>query len=78
MRYIVPVSDVTIEMARKAKDHVRTIAAGAAGVTGIGLARVGGSYAVKVNLRGDKKPDVPLQVDGVPVVFEQTGSISPR
>lgn len=72
------VTDVTIEMARKAKEHVRGIAAGFAGVTGIGLARVGGSYAVKVNLRGSERPEMPPQVDGVPVVYEQTGPITPR
>jgi hypothetical protein len=71
-------ADVTIDMARKAKEQVRDIAAGFAEVTGIGLARVGGSYAVKVNLRGEKQPGMPPQVDGVPVVYEQTGSVTPR
>ncbi len=71
-------TDVTIAMARKAKDRVRTIAAGCAGVTGIGLAKVDGDYAVKINLRGSEKPDVPPQVDGVRVVFERTGAITPQ
>lgn len=71
-------TDVTIEMARKAKDHVRDLAVRFAGVTGIGLVRVDGSYAVKVNLRGEKEPDMPPLVDGVPVVYERTGAVSAR
>lgn len=71
-------ADVTLDKARKAKDQVRHLAAGFAAVTGVGLARIGSSYAVKVNVRGEDRPNVPSQVDGVPVVCEQTGSITPR
>jgi len=71
-------ADVTIEMARKAKDHVRELAVRFEGVTGIGLVRVDGTYAVKVNLRGEMQPDMPPQVDGVPVVYERTGAVSAR
>jgi hypothetical protein len=69
-------ADVTIEMARKAKDHIRDLATHFVGVTGIGLVRVGGSYAVKVNLRGEKQPGMPPLVYGVPIVYEHTGAIS--
>jgi hypothetical protein len=71
-------AEVTIDMARQAKARVRDMAADFGEVTGIGLAMVGGSYAVKVNLRGEKRPGMPPQVDGVPVFYEQTGPARPR
>ena len=71
-------ADVTIEMARKAKTLVRDLAAGLTQVSGVGLSRIDGSYAVKVNLREACKLDIPAQVNGVPVVCEYTGPISVR
>lgn len=49
-------------------------------VTGVGITRVGGEYAVKVNLSEAMDPalDVPTDIDGVPVTIEVTGIIRPR
>lgn len=49
-------------------------------VTGVGITRVRGEYAVKVNLSEAIDPDVevPANIDGVPVCVEVTGTIRPR
>ena len=49
-------------------------------VTGVGITRVEGEYAVKVNLSGALDPSVelPADIDGVPVCVEVTGTIRPR
>jgi hypothetical protein len=49
-------------------------------VTGVGITRVGGEYAVKVNLREAVVPavEMPADIDGVPVRVEITGTIKPR
>lgn len=49
-------------------------------VTGVGLTRVKGEYAVKVNLSEPVDPDieVPTDIDGVPVRVEVTGTLRPR
>lgn len=46
-------------------------------VTGVGITRVGGEYAVKVNMREAIDPDVevPTDIDGVPVRIAVTGVI---
>lgn len=49
-------------------------------VVGIGITRVGGQYAVKVNVREpiDGKIVVPDEIDGVAVCVEVTGRIRAR
>ncbi len=49
-------------------------------VTGVGITRVKGEYAVKVNLSEPVDPGVelPTDIDGVPVRVEVTGTIRPR
>lgn len=49
-------------------------------VTGVGITRVGGEYAVKVNLSEPIEPgtEVPADIDGVPVRVEVTGTIRAR
>ncbi len=49
-------------------------------VTGVGITRVHGEYAVKVNLSEAIDPgvEVPTDVDGVPVCIEVIGTIRPR
>lgn len=46
-------------------------------VTGVGITRVAGEYAVKVNLSEPVEPgtDLPADIDGVPVRVEVTGTI---
>ena len=49
-------------------------------VVGVGITRVNGEYAVKVNLSEPVGPGVelPTDIDGVPVHVEVTGSIRVR
>jgi hypothetical protein len=49
-------------------------------VTGVGITRVEGEYAVKVNLSEaiDPAMEMPADIDGVPVCVEITGTIKPR
>jgi D-hexose-6-phosphate mutarotase len=73
-------AQISLEQARAAKsaamDHFREIG----NVTGVGVTRVDGDYAVKVNLSEQVRPGVkiPEEIDGVPVRVEVTGSIRPR
>lgn len=69
----------TINQARSAKikltDATRTVS----GVVGVGITKIGASYAVKINLQS-KQPihHLPSEIDGVPVVYDVTGTISSR
>jgi hypothetical protein len=70
----------TLVEARRVKDKVAGIARAAGPIVGVGLAKVGDSYAVKVNFRepqsiGGRLPD---SVDGVPVIYEVAGRITSR
>lgn len=49
-------------------------------VTGVGITRVKGEYALKVNLSEPVEPGtkVPTEIDGVPVRVEVTGTIRAR
>jgi hypothetical protein len=72
-------ADSTIGDARRVKQKVADIARAAAPVAGVGLTKVGNSFAVKVNLREQGVAGgLPDSVDGVPVVYEVVGRISSR
>ncbi|HEX6973092.1 MAG TPA: hypothetical protein VF147_01760 [Vicinamibacterales bacterium] len=49
-------------------------------LTGVGITRVEGEYAVKVNLSDAPDPSIemPAEIDGVPLCVEITGEIKPR
>ena len=49
-------------------------------ITGVGITRVAGEYAVKVNLSEPVEPgiEIPADVDGVKVRVEVTGTIRVR
>jgi hypothetical protein len=70
--------DPTLEAARRVKALAREAASRSAEVTGVGIARVDGAYAVKVNLRNTPPADLPRQIDGVPVLYERTGALRIR
>lgn len=71
--------DVSIEQARRAKPKVSEVARRHGTVTGVGITKVGNSYAVKVNLRdAPATASLPRDVDGVPVVYEVVGRITAR
>ena len=65
------------------KSRIERIASSLPGmgkVTGVGITRVKGEYAVKVNLTEPVDPGVelPTEIDGVPVRVEVTGTIRAR
>lgn len=52
---------------------------GSDAVNGVGIARQGAGYAVKLNLARPTQTDaVPSRVDGVPVMVEIVGEITKR
>lgn len=71
---------ISLEQARAAKRSALDRLAGAEAVTGVGITRVGGEYAVKVNLAEPlrKGLQVPDEIDGVKVRVEVVGSIRAR
>lgn len=71
---------ITLERARAAKAHIARQLANLPTLTGIGLSRVKGEYAVKVNLSEPlaSEATLPDEVDGVPLRIEITGPIRPR
>jgi hypothetical protein len=71
---------VTLEEAQAAKKTARRLFETVGSVIGVGITRLGGEYAVKVNLSGPIAPgtEVPTEIDGVPVRVEVTGSIRAR
>ncbi len=70
----------TLENARAAKRKLATCLANVDGIVGVGIAKVDGQYAVKVNLRQPLNDSevIPDTVDGVPVHLDIVGTIRPR
>jgi len=74
------VTQITLDQARAAKRRVIELLSGSGQVVGIGITRVDGTYAVKVNL-GEALPGdvrVPAEIDGVRVRIEVVGTIRRR
>jgi hypothetical protein len=72
--------EVTLERAQAAKKAALRLFETVDGVVGVGITRLGGEYAVKVNLSGPVAPgtELPTEIDGVPVRVEMTGPIRAR
>lgn len=72
--------NTSIEKARRIKPKARAVAEGCMNVAGVGLTKIGGSYAVKVNVREALSiPSVlPDRIDGVRIVYEVVGAVSLR
>lgn len=70
----------SIEQARLAKPKARATVEACGSVVGVGLTKIGDSYAVKVNLREQvRRPGaLPDSIDGVRIVYEVVGSVSLR
>lgn len=70
----------TIDDARRVKQRAAKLAADVAEVTGVGLTKVDGDYAVKVNVERETAAvrRLPKLIDGVQVVYAATGAIRPR
>src|SRR3546814_17857899 len=67
---------ISIEQARLAKPKAADAVRGLATVVGVGLTRVAGSYAIKVNLL-EAAPDaaLPGAIDGVAILYEVFGPV---
>jgi hypothetical protein len=74
------VDDVSIKRARAAKARALDEFSRLGRVVGVGLTRLGGSYAVKVNLAEPLADgiDAPTSIDGVEVRVAIVGAIRPR
>jgi hypothetical protein len=73
-------SRITLDEAQAAKKAALQRFERLGNVVGVGITRVNGEYAVKVNLSEPVGPGVelPTDIDGVPVHVEVTGSIRAR
>ena len=73
-------SQITLKKARAAKQAALRHFERLGTVVGVGVTRVGGEYAVKVNLEKPMRPGtkLPAEIDGVPVCVEVTGMIRAR
>jgi hypothetical protein len=70
----------TLEQARAAKAAALRRCEKLDTVVGVGLTRVGGDYAVKINLRAPlpQGTELPADIDGVPIVVEVVGPVRKR
>jgi len=71
---------ISLEQARRTKPKAKAAALTCAGVVGVGLTKIGDSYAVKVNV-SEYSPAVralPEVIDGVRIVYELTGPLTLR
>ncbi len=71
---------VTLDRAQAAKAAALRRFKGVDEIVGVGITRVEGQYAVKINLSGPPPEHVkfPSDIDGVAVCVEVTGRIRPR
>jgi hypothetical protein len=71
---------VTLEQAQAAKRTAVRLLETVDCVVGVGITRLDGEYAVKVNLSGPVGPGtkLPTEIDGVAVRVEVTGTIRAR
>jgi hypothetical protein len=73
------VKPASLPEARAAKDKVAKLVRGSEVVNGVGIAKHGSGYAVKLNLaRPATGEKLPSAVDGVPVRVEIVGDIKKR
>jgi hypothetical protein len=75
-----PMPRISLAQAQAAKKSAVRRFENLASVTGVGITRVRGHYAVKLNLCEPIRPGVklPSDIDGVPLKVEVTGPIRPR
>jgi hypothetical protein len=71
---------ITLERARAAKRAALREFGRIGHVVGVGITRIEGEYAVKINLREPLDPNtqLPTEIDGVAIRIEITGSIRRR
>ncbi len=68
---------VSLEQARLAKPGAAALFSQFGKVVGVGIARIGDGYGIKVNLQEAPEADVkmPNNIDGVPIKVEVVGTI---
>jgi hypothetical protein len=72
-----PVSDLA--RARAAKKHLLAQLSGRPGVNGVGIARRGSTYRLKVNVRDPQAAgELPAEVDGLEVTVAVVGTVQPH
>jgi hypothetical protein len=73
-------SRISLEKAQAAKKAALARFEALTTVTGVGITRVHGDYAVKLNLSEPVQPGVKLpdEIEGVPLKVEVTGPLRPR
>jgi hypothetical protein len=64
-----------LSQARAAKKELASLVAGDPGVNGIGICRGSNGFAVKLNVSGAAKVNVPKTIKGVQVQVEVVGEI---
>jgi predicted secreted protein len=73
-------SEITLEQAQAAKQSALQRFQTIGKIVGVGITRIDGEYAVKVNLSEPIEPgtEVPLEIEGVRVRIEVAGVIRAR
>lgn len=66
----------SLQQARAARSKAESLLARNRFVNGVGIARFGSGWCVKVNLSGPTRAVLPEEIDGVPVKVEMVGKIS--
>lgn len=70
--------DVSYEKAAAQKDHLKQVLREFEEVNGVGICKTGTGWALKVNLRRPIADGItPAKVNGVPVVYDVVGEITP-
>lgn len=76
--YYGTMSDISLDQVRQVKAKACSVFASYGRVLGVGVTRIGSSYALKVNLAEQPISAPPLEIDGVPIQVEVTGPITKR
>ena len=71
-------SEISLDRAKAAKKEALRRFRKLASVTGIGVTRVGGQYAIKINVNGAVRVAFPPDINGVPIRVEVTGPLKTR
>lgn len=68
----------TLEQVRKAQPKLADLLHDVAEIHGIGIAKLGDGYALRVNLAIETTATtIPPEIDGVPIIVEIVGPIKP-
>lgn len=65
---------ISFDQAERIKPMAFDVVSKAARVSGVGVVKRDGSYAVKVNLHDGMIPGLPREIEGVPIVYDHITS----